>query len=182
MGRNAGWIALESGIAGTADVILIPEIPYDLDKVVKKIKSREYGGKLFSIIVVSEGAKPLGGDVVVQKIVKDSPDPIRLGGIGNKLAADLEKRIQKHEIRCTVLGHVQRGGSPITYDRILCTKYGVGAVELIKEERFGNMVSIRNGKLSYAHLENVIGRPKLVDPEGETVRVAKSMGISFGDE
>ena len=110
MGRTAGWIALQSGIAGSADVILIPEIPYDINKIVEKVKEREKRGKLFSIIVVAEGAKPKNGDVVVQKIVEDSPDPIRLGGIGNKLAADLEKLIPTHEVRNTVLGHLQRGG------------------------------------------------------------------------
>lgn len=182
MGRNAGWIALGSGIAGSAAVILIPEIPYDINKVVDKILEREKKGKLYSIIVVSEGAMPKGGHIVVNKIVKDSPDPIRLGGIGNKLAADLEKIIKYKEIRTTVLGHIQRGGSPTTFDRILATRYGVAAVELINENRFGNMVCLRNNKMTYEHLENVIGHPKLVKPdEEELVSVAKSIGISFGD-
>ena len=109
MGRNAGWIALESGIAGSADVILLPEIPYDIKKIEEKVRQREAEGRNFTIIVVAEGAKPKDGDVVVSKIVSDSPDPIRLGGIGNKLADDLEKLIKDHEVRCTVLGHVQRG-------------------------------------------------------------------------
>jgi 6-phosphofructokinase 1 len=181
MGRNAGWIALQSGIAGSADVILIPEIPYDINKVVAKVKEREEKGKLFSIIVVAEGAKPKGGNIVVSKIVKDSPDPIRLGGIGNKLAYELEKIIKNHEIRCTVLGHIQRGGTTSTFDRILSTRYGVTAVELINNGRFGNMVCLRGTKMSYVHLENVIGRPKLVDPEGQIVSTARSIGISFGD-
>ena len=119
MGRNAGWIALESGIAGSADVILLPEIPYDIKKIEEKVRQREAEGRNFTIIVVAEGAKPKDGDVVVSKIVSDSPDPIRLGGIGNKLADDLEKLIKDHEVRCTVLGHVQRGGNTCTYDRIL---------------------------------------------------------------
>ncbi|MFR1315311.1 MAG: 6-phosphofructokinase, partial [Clostridium perfringens] len=131
MGRNAGWIALESGIAGSADVILLPEIPYDINKIVEKVKEREEAGKQFTIIVVAEGAKPKDGEVVVSKIVDDSPDPIRLGGIANKLAIDLEGLIKNHEIRSTVLGHIQRGGNTSTYDRILSTKYGVKAVELI---------------------------------------------------
>jgi 6-phosphofructokinase 1 len=181
MGRNAGWIALESGIAGSADVILIPEIPYDINKVVEKIYDRKKQGKVFSIIVVAEGAKPKDGDVVVNKIVEDSPDPIRLGGIANKLAEDLEKIIKDHEIRSTVLGHVQRGGNTSTYDRVLSTKYGVAAVDLINEGKFGNMVCLKGNKLSYDSLENVIGKTKNVDPDGELVRVAKSIGISFGN-
>lgn len=132
MGRNAGWIALESGIAGSADVILIPEIPYDLNKVVEKIKEREYTGRLFTIIAVAEGAKARGGSVVIRQIVKDSPDPIRLGGIATKLAYELENLIDDHEIRSTILGHTQRGGDTSTFDRILSTRYGVAAVELIK--------------------------------------------------
>ncbi|MEA3496369.1 MAG: 6-phosphofructokinase [Bacteroidota bacterium] len=181
MGRNAGWIALESGIAGTADVILIPEIPYNINKITKKFKERESRGKLFSIVVVAEGAVPKGGKAVVKKIVKDSPDPIRLGGIGNQLADNLEKLLKGHEVRTTVLGHLQRGGPPSTYDRMLCTRYGVAAVKLIDDNRFGNMVCIKKTKMSYEHLENIIGRQKLVDPEGELVQMAKDIGISFGD-
>lgn len=180
MGRNAGWIALESGIAGTADVILIPEIPYDIEKVVEVIYSRANAGKMSTIIVVSEGAKPKDGDVVIQKIVKDSPDPIRLGGIGNKLAKDLEKIITDLEIRCTVLGHLQRGGQPTTYDRILATRYGVKAVDILMEQKFGNMVCLKGNELSYVSLENVIGHLKLVDPSCELVKTAESTGVSFG--
>ncbi|MDF2521846.1 MAG: pfkA1 [Clostridia bacterium] len=181
MGRNAGWIALRSGIAGSADVILIPEIPYNINKIADKIKERGREGKPFTIIVVAEGAKPKGGDVVVQRIVSDSPDPIRLGGIGNKLAFDLEQMISDHEIRNTVLGHLQRGGNTSTYDRILSTRYGVAAVDLIHEGRFGNMVCLKSDKMCFEHLENVIGQVKLVDPESEIVKTARSIGISFGD-
>ncbi len=181
MGRNAGWIALESGIAGSADVILIPEIPYDINKVVGKIEKRKNDGKVFSIIVVAEGAKPLHGEVVVNKIVKDSPDPIRLGGIANKIAYDLERMIPETEIRSTILGHVQRGGITSTYDRILSTRYGVAAVELINEGKFGNMVCLKGNDISYESLENVIGRSKNVDVDGELVKMAKKIGISFGD-
>lgn len=181
MGRNAGWIALRSGISGSADVILIPEIPYKIESIIEKIKDREMQGKPFTIIVVAEGAKPLGGDVVVQKIVSDSPDPIRLGGIGNKLANDLEKLISDHEIRCTVLGHLQRGGDTSTFDRILSTRYGVAAVELIHEGRFGNMVCLNGDKMTFEHLENVIGQTKTVEMDNELVKTARSIGISFGD-
>ncbi|MFT5871924.1 MAG: phosphofructokinase-like protein [Clostridium sp.] len=181
MGRNSGWIALESGISGSADVILIPEIEYDINKIVEKIEEREREGKLFSIVVVAEGAKEIGGDVVISKIVEDSPDPIRLGGIGNKLAYELEQLVKSHEIRCTVLGHIQRGGITSSYDRLLATRYGVAAVDLINTGKFGNMVCLTGNKISYAHLENVIGETKNVEPCGELVKVARSIGISFGD-
>lgn len=181
MGRNAGWIALEAGIAGSADVILLPEIPYDINKIVAKIKERQKQGKVFSIIVVAEGAKPLDGEVVVNKVVVDSPDPIRLGGIANKLAYDLEQLIKDNEIRSTILGHIQRGGNTSTYDRILSTRYGVAAVELINEGKFGNMVCLKGNSISYESLENVIGHTKNVDPNGEIVTVARKIGISFGD-
>ena len=181
MGRTAGWIALQSGIAGSADVILIPEIPYDINKIVEKVKEREKRGKLFSIIVVAEGAKPKNGDVVVQKIVEDSPDPIRLGGIGNKLASDLEKLIPTHEVRNTVLGHLQRGGNTCTYDRILSTRYGVKAVQLISEGKFGNMVALKGNKITYASLEDVIGKIKNVRVDDELIEVARKIGTSFGD-
>lgn len=181
MGRNAGWIALHSGFAGSADVILIPEIEYDIKKIARKIKDREKMGKLFSIIVVAEGARPKGGEVVVKKRVDDSPDPIRLGGIGHKLAFDLEEIIKNHEIRCTVLGHTQRGGITSTFDRILATRYGVKAVDLLNDNRFGNMVSLQGRYMTYVHLENVIGSQKMVDPKGEIVEAARSIGISFGD-
>ncbi|OIR13224.1 6-phosphofructokinase 1 [mine drainage metagenome] len=181
MGRNAGWIALESGIAGSADVILIPEIPYDINKVAQKIKEVAENGKQFSVICVAEGAMPKGGGVVVSKIVEDSPDPIRLGGIGAKLAQDLEGKVGDHEIRNTVLGHLQRGGNTITFDRILSTRYGVAAADLVAEGKFGNMVCLKGDKISYEHLENVIGMTKNVDPNGDLVKVARSVGISFGD-
>lgn len=181
MGRNAGFIALESGIAGSADVILLPEIPYDINKIVEKIEDRKKQGKLFTIIVVAEGAKPKDGEVIVAKIVEDSPDPIRLGGIGNKLAEDLEKLVKEREIRCTVLGHIQRGGTTCTFDRILSTRYGVAAVELIKQGKFGSMVCLKGNEVTYDSLENVIGNNKQVDVNGELVTIAKKIGICFAD-
>jgi len=181
MGRNAGWIALESGIAGSADVILIPEIPFSLDKIVEKVNSRHNKGLLFSIIVVAEGATFKDEGAVVQKIVADSPDPIRLGGIGNLLAARLEEKVKEHEVRNTVLGHLQRGGAPGTFDRILSTRYGVTAVNLLMDGRTGNMVALDGRHMTFVHLENVIGRNKQVNPKGELVETARSVGISFGD-
>jgi len=181
MGRNAGFIALESGIAGSADVILLPEIPYDINKVVEKIEDRKKHGKLFTIIVVAEGARPKNGNVIVSKIVEDSPDPIRLGGVGNKIAEDLEKLVKDREVRCTVLGHIQRGGTTSTYDRILSTRYGVEAIELINKGKFGSMVCLKGNEITYDSLENVIGNNKKVEPDGELVAVAKRIGISFAD-
>lgn len=181
MGRGAGWIALESGIAGSADVILIPEIPYNIHKIAEKVEQREKEGKQFTIIVVAEGAKSIDGEVVVAKIVEDSPDPIRLGGIANKLASDLEKIIKNHEIRATVLGHIQRGGNTNTYDRILSTRYGVAACDLVAQGKFGSMVALKGNHITDVRLEDVIGTTKNVDPNGELVNVAKSIGVSFGD-
>ena len=181
MGRNAGWIALDSGIAGSADVILLPEIPYDIDKIVEKVREREDIGKDFTIIVVAEGARPKDGEVVVSKIVADSPDPIRLGGIANKLADDLESAIGNHEVRSTVLGHIQRGGITSAYDRILSTRYGVRAAELVKEENFGKMVCLKGLSIEEVTLEEVIGNTKSVELDDQKVRAARQIGISFGD-
>ena len=180
MGRSAGWIALHSGIAGSADVILIPEIPYKLEKVVEKIQDRDKMGKPFTVIVVSEAAKELGGQAVIGKVVSDSPDPIRFGGVAAKIAHDLEPLI-RHEVRSVSLGHIQRGGETSPSDRVLSVRYGVAAANLIAQGRFGNMVTFRNGQMSYEHLENVIGTNKVVEPSGELVKAARSLGISFGD-
>ncbi len=182
MGRYAGWIALYAGIAGGADAILIPEIPYNIDYIAQKINSRKELGKDFSVIVVAEGAKPAGGEMVVQSVVSDSPDPLRLGGIGVKVAADLSA-ICGNESRATILGHLQRGGSPSSSDRILSTRYGIAAVELCEKGLFGNMVTLKGIHMGYDSLENVIGQvTKNVEPDGDMVRAAKSVGIVFGDE
>jgi len=180
MGRSAGWIALQAGIAGSADVILIPEIPYDLGQVVKKINDRDELGRPFTIIIVTEGSRPKDGEAVIGMIVDDSPEPVRFGGIGQKLAHDLEPHI-RHEVRSVALGHIQRGGEPSPADRVLSVRYGVAAADLIAEEKYGNMVCIKDGKMGYVSLEEVIGANKLVDPDGELMHVARSMGISFGD-
>lgn len=180
MGRYAGWIALESGIAGGADVILIPEIPYDITKVTDKILERKINGKHFSIVVVAEGAKAIDGGMVVSKLVENSPDPIRLGGIGNKVAADIEK-LSGVETRVTVLGHLQRGGRPNPFDRVLSTRYGVRAVELANDGQFGRMVGLQGNTIISVSLEEAVGRLKTVNPDGELVGIAKSVGVSFGD-
>ncbi len=180
MGRYAGFLALSSGIAGGADAILIPEIEYDIEKVAEGIKKNITRDKNFALVVVAEGAKPKGGEVVVSKVVENSPDPIRLGGIGNVVAQQLEELVGL-EARATILGHVQRGGTTTANDRILSTRYGSTAVELLMEGKFGNMVTLKGSEMSYDSLENVIGKNKAVDPSGELVTMAKSMGVSFGD-
>lgn len=182
MGRYAGWIALHAGIAGGADAILIPEIPYDINYVASKIMRRKEIGKNFSVIVVAEGAMPKDGEMVVSSVVANSPDPIRLGGIGNKVAMELEA-LCGNESRATILGHLQRGGSPSSADRILSSRYGIAAVELAEKGLFGNMVTLKGTKMSYDSLEHVIGQvTKNVEPDSEMVRAAKSLGIVFGDE
>ncbi len=180
MGRYAGFLGLSSGIAGGADAILIPEIPYDINKVADHIRKRIAEGKEFSVIAVAEGAKSITGEVSVMKVIEGSPDPIRLGGIAAKVAEDLENMVGL-EARATVLGHIQRGGTPSAADRILSTRYGCAAIELAVEGKFGNMVCLKDNQMSYASLEDVIGANKAVDPEGELVKAAKSIGICFGD-
>lgn len=180
MGRYAGWIALNAGISGGADAILIPEIPYDINKVAEVLKERTARGKNFSVVVVAEGAKSITGELHVSKVIENSPDPIRLGGIGNKIAEELEQLVGL-ESRATILGHIQRGGSPTSHDRILSTRYGAAAVELLMQGKHGVMVTLEGDKMGYASLEDVIGQNKAVDPNGELVQVAKGIGITFGD-
>jgi 6-phosphofructokinase 1 len=181
MGRYAGWIAVEAGIAGGADVILIPEIPYMMDRVCNKIAERQNRGKYFSIVVVAEGAKPKGGEMVVQRYVKDTADPIRLGGVGHKIAAEIEA-LTGVETRVTILGHLQRGGSPSPFVRILATRYGVGAVELIMTGQFGRMVSLQTPNIVSVSLDEAVEKAKFVPADGDLVRAGKSVGISFGNE
>lgn len=164
MGRHAGWIALESGIAGGADVILIPEMPIDLDEVCQLIKKRHARGKTFSIIVVAEGAQFKEGTFVVQEQKLDEFGHVRLGGIGEILGQEIEKRTG-YETRVSVLGHIQRGGSPTAFDRVLGTRFGVKAVELIKEKKFGQMVAVSGNKIIGVPLEAAIEKLKTVDPE-----------------
>ena len=181
MGRGAGWLTLHGGIAGAADVILLPEIPFDINKVAEKIKADFAKGKDFAIVAVAEGAKPKNGEAVVLKVREDSPDPIRLGGIAGVVADQLEE-LCNNEARATTLGHVQRGGSTSAHDRVLSSRYGFAAVELAMEGKFGNMVILKGDQIGYASLEDVIGQDnKQVDPESELVEMAKALGICFGD-
>jgi phosphofructokinase-like protein len=180
MGRYAGWIALEAGLAGGGDVILIPEIPYEIEKVCWQILERRRAGKRFSIVVVAEGAKPKRGEVVVQRVIEDSTDPLRLGGIGYRVGNEIEKRTGV-ETRVTVLGHVQRGGSPSAFDRILATRFGSRAVELAMEGKSGRMVCLRGTQIKDIALEKAGGRQRKVPAQGDLVCTARSIGVSFGD-
>lgn len=164
MGRNAGWIALEAGLAGGADAILIPEKPFDIKQVCKYIRQRQKRGRNFSIIVVAEGAKPKGGEEVVYSESVDAFGHVRLGGIGYFLGKEIEKRLGI-ETRVVVLGHLQRGGSPVAFDRILATRYGIGAIDLVHKRKFGQMIALRGNKIVHVPLKDVIGKCKTVDLE-----------------
>ena len=178
MGRYAGWIALNSGVSGTADAILIPEIPYDIGKVVAKIKEREERGRHFSIIVVAEGAKPKGGaySVVASEIGRQE----RLGGIGRQVAAEIQQLTGK-ETRVVVLGHLLRGGSPTTFDRLISLRFGAAAVRAIAEGEFGNMVALDPPTVRYVPLEQATSRMKTVPLDCDTILTGRDLGICFGD-
>ncbi len=180
MGRNAGWIALHGGVAGGADVILIPEIPYKLEQVVEICKRRNTRGERFTIIVVAEGAKTDSGEQVVSKKVMDSPEINRLGGIGNYLAHQLEPLIE-NEIRVTVLGHLQRGGSPTSYDRNLATNFGVESAMCVMEKDWGKLVAYQKGRITRVDLKEAIGGQRLVTADNTLIRSARHVGTSFGD-
>jgi len=175
MGRNAGWIALYAGIAGGADIILIPEIPYQPENIVEMVRGREREGAKFDIIVVAEGAHRVGGqEAYLDKATR------RLGGIAYQVAADIAEHIDL-EIRVTVLGHIQRGGSPIAFDRILASRFGKAAADLVATKRFGEMVAVRGDEIVSVPIRDAVSRPKYVDPGGNLVATARSLGISFGD-
>ena len=179
MGRYVGWIALETGIGGGADVILIPEIPFDINKVCQKIVSRNKSGSKASIVVVSEGAKPIGGAVSILCASDAGGSAERLGGIGNKVGADIGKYTEM-EVRVTVLGHLQRGGSPCAFDRILSTRFGVAAVDLIANKQFGEMVCLKGQRIESVSLNEVAKGQRKVPTEEGLVKTAESIGISFG--
>jgi len=180
MGHKAGWIALYSGVAGGGDIILIPEIPYDMNIITEKVKERNKKGKRFSIVVIAEGAKPKGGDIVIQRIVKESSDPIRLGGIGFVLGEQIEK-ITGLETRTVVMGHLLRGGSPTPFDRILATGLGSKAVDMIEDKKFGYMVGVKRNSLVAAPLKEVAKGPKVVPLNHPMIKAARSLGTCFGD-
>jgi 6-phosphofructokinase 1 len=179
MGRYAGWIALHAGIAGGADVILMPEFAYDIDEVAKACKSR-MGEQHYSIVVVAEGAKPIGGELTIRETNEFSTDPIRLGGVANVLKMQLEQKIDA-EIRATNLGHVQRGGSPTAFDRIFATSLGSYAASLVANKQFGTVVVLKNNTLCSTALKNVANKSRLVTTQDPVIASALSMGICFGN-
>jgi ATP-dependent phosphofructokinase / diphosphate-dependent phosphofructokinase len=180
MGRYAGWIALGSGIAGGADMILIPEIPFVWEKVYEHVLLRSKSGSRFSIICVAEGAKSAEGDVVVKEMDKKRTDPIRLGGIGDFVGRKIEEATGL-ETRVVVLGHVLRGGSPTPYDRILATRYGTKALELTAEGKFGYMVSLRGNDVIAVSVKEAILKLRTVPLDSQEIRSAKMVGTAFGD-
>jgi 6-phosphofructokinase 1 len=179
MGRYAGWIALYAGVAGGADVILIPEIPFDLSKVAKHIVDRDTFGARFSIVVVAEGAKPVGGEV---SVVQPASCALveRLGGMAARVAAQLEEATGK-ESRFVVLGHLQRGGAPTSFDRMLATRFGARAVELVLAKQFGTMVAFHPPDIVAVPLDRIVGRTKNVPLDSDVIRTARAMGITLGD-
>ncbi len=178
MGRHAGWIALHAGIAGGADVILLPEIPYDPARIARKVQARVRHGRRFSIVVVAEGARRLGGDLVFRSGKGADPVKDRLGGVSFRVADEVAL-VSGFSVRNTVLGHVQRGGSPSPFDRVLASRFGVAAVRAVAEGRFGHMVALRSGAVTTVPIADAVARLKVVDPAGETVRAARDLGICF---
>jgi 6-phosphofructokinase 1 len=179
MGRYAGWIALYAGVAGGADVILIPEIPFTYDRICAKIRERESQGKRFTLVVAAEGAREQNADFVTAG-GQEANREARLGGIGSVVAGELEKRTGQ-ETRSCVLGHLQRGGSPTTFDRALCSMFGATAVELIAAGDFGKMVAFNGPGVGAVSLSEAVGRLKSVPPDGNLARTARALGISLGD-
>lgn len=179
MGRHAGFIALHSGVAATADVILIPEIPYSIEKVCEKVSERERSGRHFSIIVVAEGAIPIGGK---ESIIGESMpgQDRRLGGIAPRIAYEVQSRTGK-ESRALVLGHLQRGGAPTGYDRLLATRFGAAAVRAVRDGKWSHMVALQSPHIVAVPISEVLGQEKRVEPSHDIVQAAKAMGISFGD-
>ncbi len=180
MGRNAGWIALHSGVAGGADVILLPEIPFTLEGICEKIKERKRLGKMSSLVCVSEGAKPVGGKQVIARMDPTSPDPVRLGGISRLLAEKVEE-MTGIESRYVVLGHTQRGGPPVAADRVLSTLLGNHAMTLLREGKMGRLVAVQGGRLTDIDLEEPAGKQRLVTPDEALIGAARAVGTSFGD-
>lgn len=180
MGNKAGWVALHSGVAGGGDIILIPEIPYDINIIAEKVKERSRKGKRFSIVVIAEGAKPSGGEVVIKRMVKESSQPIRLGGVGFVLGQRLET-ITGLETRTVVMGHLQRGGTPTPFDRVLATRFGTRAVDMVVNKEFGHMVGLKGNSLAKVSLTDVAKGPRRVPLNHPLIRSARSVGTCFGD-
>lgn len=179
MGRYAGWLTLGAGLASGADIILIPEMDWDLGVICEKVVQRSKKGRRFSIIAVAEGSKPKGGELTVARTIKDSPDQIRLGGVAMRLGNMIEDETGL-ETRATILGHLQRGGSPTAFDRILATRYGVAAAELIATGQFNNMVALRGNQITFVPIAEIGGRVRKVPADDPLVKAAECLGISLG--
>ena len=179
MGRHAGFIALHSGLAASADVILIPEIPFDIERVCEKVRARDRAGRHFSIVVVAEGAFPVGGQ---ESVIGDSlpGQDKRVGGIAGRIAWEIQVRTGK-ESRSLVLGHLQRGGAPTGYDRLLSTRFGGAAIEAVEDGKWGHMVALQSPHIVCIPIASVLAESKRVDPSHDIVRTARAAGISFGD-
>jgi 6-phosphofructokinase 1 len=180
MGRNAGWLTLHAALASGSDIVLIPEIPYDFEKLCDFCRYRMRNRKAFTIVAVSEGAVPVGGQQVVQQTIAESPDPIRLGGIAHVLQKQFESGTGI-ETRAVVLGHVQRGGAPCAMDRVLATRFGHAAVGLLAEGRFNRLVVIQRGSLASVPIEDVAHKQRRVPHDSELIAAARSVGTCFGD-
>ena len=180
MGRHAGWIALHSGASGSADAILIPEIPFDIEKVCRRLAENERHGKRYGIVVVAEGAKPMGGTVVTKPHDDVGREEVLLGGIAEVVARDIARRTGK-ETRSLVLGHLQRGGSPTTFDRLLALRFGAAAVRFIAEGKRNVMVAFRPPEMLAVPLPDVVSKTKLVPLDSDTILTCRDLGISFGD-
>ncbi len=178
MGRHTGWIALFAGLTGTADVILIPEIPYRMDAVCEKVEARYEVGRNFAIVVVAEGASPEGGEAVYREAGPSKE--VRYGGIGEHVADEISRRTG-HETRSLVLGHLQRGGQPVAYDRLLALRFGSAAIELVAAEHFGCMVALDPPEVKAVPLTDAVSELKRVPVDGDVIRTARALGISFGD-
>jgi len=181
MGRYAGWIALHSAVAGGANVCLIPEIPYDIKSVVDKIYSRFRGGRGYAIIVIAEGAKPVGGEMVYEVSTEIGYENLRLGGVASKLIHELKTAGLETDMRETVLGHLQRGGTPIAYDRVLATQFGAKAFEMVLKKEFGKMVAYRHPNIVAVPFSEAISHYNFVDPDSDLVKTARGIGICMGD-
>ncbi|MDE2399160.1 MAG: ATP-dependent 6-phosphofructokinase [Burkholderiales bacterium] len=178
MGRYAGWIALEGGLAGGADVILLPEIPFSVEAVAARCRERERRG-LATIVCIAEGAAAIGAGLTVQDRIADSPDPLRLGGVGHWLQHELQPQLES-EVRTTLLGHTQRGGSPTAFDRVLATRFGWQAAQQLRAGRFGEMVALRGDECTSVPIAEVAGRNRCVPPDHPLLQAARGIGVSLG--
>ena len=179
MGRHTGWIALAAGVAGGADVILIPEVPYRLDIIADKIRQRQQSGAKFSLVVVAEGSQPHGGEAVYRS-ERDLGGMPRLGGVGEVVAAQLKTACQT-DVRATVLGHVQRGGSPTAFDRLLATRFGAMAVHLVAQGKVGHMVALHSGRITAVPIAEAVSHPKRVPLDSDLVQAALGLQICVGN-